>query len=254
MQCTHYRESIHELVDGTIGPIRRAELERHLDECAACRALAEDLRAILDTAASLDPLDPPDGVWFQIAGRLHQEGRVAAPPPPAPAASRRHVALLALAAALVLAVGASVMVLLPQLRTNNAPSRLASSAPAAPPGKAGSAVAVEGVEEEFRLAEQHYQNAIAKLEQAAKLDQSSGNPAMLDAQTAAMLQKNLQVIDQAIAESRGALRAEPQSAPARDSLFDALKRKVVLLQDTIALMNEMRKGNSAGAAQILDKS
>lgn len=253
MQCTHYRESIHELVDGTIGPIRRAELERHLDECAACRALAEDLRAILDTAASLDPLDPPDGVWFQIAGRLHQEGRVAAPPPPAPAASRRHVALLALAAGLVLAAGASVMVLLPQLRTNGA-SPLASSAPAAPPGNAGSAVAVESVEEEFRLAEQHYQNAIAKLEQAAKLDQSSGNPAILDAQTAAMLQKNLQVIDQAIAESRVALRAEPQSAPARDSLFDALRRKVVLLQDTIALMNEMRKGNSAGAAQILDKS
>jgi CHASE3 domain sensor protein len=66
-----------------------------------------------------------------------------------------------------------------------------------------------------------------------------------------MLQKNLQVIDEAIAESRAALRAEPQSAPARDSLFDALKRKVALLQDTIALMNEMRKGNAAGAAQII---
>ena len=41
-----------------------------------------------------------------------------------------------------------------------------------------------------------------------------------------MLQKNLQVIDQAIAESRAALRSEPQSAPARDSLFDALKRSL----------------------------
>jgi hypothetical protein len=62
------------------------------------------------------------------------------------------------------------------------------------------------------------------------------------------------VIDSAIAESRAALRAEPQSAPARDSLFDALKRKVALLQDTIALMNEMRKGNAAGAAQIIQGS
>ena len=67
-----------------------------------------------------------------------------------------------------------------------------------------------------------------------------------------MLQKNLQVIDLAIAESRAALRNEPQSVPARDSLFDALKRKVVLLQDTIALMNQMRKGDAAGAAQIVD--
>jgi hypothetical protein len=69
-----------------------------------------------------------------------------------------------------------------------------------------------------------------------------------------MLQKNLQVIDQAIAESRAALRSEPLSASARDSLFDALKQKVALLQDTIALMNEMRKGNSSGAAQLLDGS
>jgi hypothetical protein len=115
-------------------------------------------------------------------------------------------------------------------------------------------VNVESVEEEFRLAEKHYQNAIAKLEQAARLDQaaSGGSPSALDPQTAAMLQKNLQVIDQAIAESRSALRAEPLSAPARDSLFDALRRKVALLQDTIALMNEMRKGNAAGAAQIVD--
>jgi len=108
------------------------------------------------------------------------------------------------------------------------------------------------VEAEFRLAEQHYQNAIAKLEQAARLDQAGRDQNTLDAQTAAMLQKNLQVIDQAITESRDAVRSEPLSAAARDSLFDALRRKVALLQDTIALMNEMRKGNSAGAAQIVD--
>ena len=261
MQCSQYRESIHELVDGTIGPIRRAELERHLDECAACRALAEDLRVIQDTAASLDPLEPPDGVWLQIAGRLRQAGRLAAPPLPVPVAARRHVALLALAAALVLAVGASIMVLLPRWREDTTTARLAT--PSAPAAQGASAaqqgnppaeVAVESVEEEFRLAEQHYQNAIAKLEQAARLDQPAANATTLDAQTAAMLQKNLQVIDQAIAESRAALRSEPQSAAARDSLFEALRRKVALLQDTIALMNEMRKGNSAGAAQILNKS
>jgi hypothetical protein len=69
-----------------------------------------------------------------------------------------------------------------------------------------------------------------------------------------VLEKNPPVIDQAIAESRSALQSEPQSAPARDSLFEALRQKVNLLQDTIALMNEMRKGNSAGAAQIVDGS
>jgi anti-sigma factor RsiW len=258
MTCTQYREWIEDLVDGTIVPIRRAELERHLAACSECRALAADLQIIHDTAASLDPLEPPAGVWLQIAGRLRQQGRVAPPPQPEVKRRARHTALLAIAAALVLLVGGSITLLWTQYRGQNAPAATpVASAPApgtAPAGNAPADVNVESVEAEFRLAEQHYQNAIAKLEQAARLDQaaSGGSPSALDPQTAAMLQKNLQVIDQAIAESRSALRAEPLSAPARDSLFDALRRKVALLQDTIALMNEMRKGNAAGAAQIVD--
>jgi anti-sigma factor RsiW len=246
-----YRESIQELIDGTIGAIRRAELERHLAECAECRSFLADMEAIGQTAGALDPLEPPDGVWLQIAGRLRQEGRVQ-PPPARPQRSPRY-AMLAIAATLVLAVGGSIVALLTHYRSNTAaPPAAATTAAATPSGTANADLAVESVEAEFRLAEQHYQNAIAKLEQAARLDQAAHDGNTLDAQTAAMLQKNLQVIDQAIAESRDAVRSEPLSAAARDSLFDALRRKVALLQDTIALMNEMRKGNSAGAAQIVD--
>jgi anti-sigma factor RsiW len=245
---TAYRESIQELIDGTIGAIRRAELERHLAECAECRSFLADMEAIRQTAGALDPLEPPDGVWLQIAGRLRQEGRVQ-PPPARPQRSPRY-AMLAIAATLVLAVGGSTVALLTRYRSNTAAPPTAATTAATPHANAD--LAVESVEAEFRLAEQHYQNAIAKLEQAARLDQAARDGNTLDAQTAAMLQKNLQVIDQAIAESREAVRSEPLSAAARDSLFDALRRKVALLQDTIALMNEMRKGNSAGAAQIVD--
>ncbi len=246
---TAYRESIQELIDGTIGGIRRAELERHLAECAECRSFLADMETIRQTADSLDRLEPPDRVWLQIAGRLRQEGRVQLPQP-RPARSPRY-ALLAIAAALVLAVGASIVALVSQYRATPATPPTAAATAAEPTGT-NADLAVESVEAEFRLAEQHYQNAIAKLEQAARLDQAGRDANTLDAQTAAMLQKNLQVIDQAIAESREAVRSEPLSAAARDSLFDALRRKVALLQDTIALMNEMRKGNSAGAAQIVD--
>ena len=249
---TTYRESMQELIDGTIGTIRRAELERHLADCAECRSFLADMEVIRKATDSLDPLEPPDGVWLQIAGRLRQEGRVQAPPAPMPSRAPRY-AVLAITASLVLAVGVAIGLLVTQYRNAGSPAPTTASAPAAP-GTPAETVDVGSVEAEFRLAEQHYQNAIAKLEQAARLDQAAsgaGDNAM-DAQTAAMLQKNLQVIDQAIAESRAALRSEPLSASARDSLFDALKRKVALLQDTIALMNEMRKGNSAGAAQIVD--
>jgi hypothetical protein len=58
----------------------------------------------------------------------------------------------------------------------------------------------------------------------------------------------------AIADSSAAVHAEPTSVAAREALFDALKQKVSLLQDTISLINEMRKGNNVGAAQVLNKS
>ena len=243
MECARYLEAIHELADGVLGPIRRAELQLHLNDCDACRALADDLVRLRSLTTSLDRPSPPDRVWLQIAGRLRQEGRVTAPVT-ATGRAGRQAALLAIAAGLVIAVGVSLVLLGPGFRASRQPRPL----PGAPSqGNAATADAVQSVETEFRLAEQHYQNAIAKLEQAAKSEEGA-----FDAQTAAMLQKNLQVIDQAIAESRAALRTEPQSAPARDSLFDALKRKVVMLQDTIALMNEMRKGDSAGAAQLIE--
>jgi len=39
MACSQFINSIHEMVDGTIGSIRRAELEMHLAQCDDCRAL-----------------------------------------------------------------------------------------------------------------------------------------------------------------------------------------------------------------------
>ena len=48
------------------------------------------------------------------------------------------------------------------------------------------------------------------------------------------------------------MRAEPLNTQAQDSLFDAFRSKIALLQDTIALINEVRKGNQAEAARIAD--
>ena len=244
MPCQRYAQSIQELVDGTLGAIRTAELEQHLEECASCRQFADDVQRIRDVAGTFDRLEPPAGVWLQVAGRLRQEGRVQ-PPAPVRRARQSRYALLGIAAALIVAVGGSLVVLMPYLRSGDGPED-AMVQPAASGSGAGSEPA-QSIEDHFRIAEQHMQTGIAKLEEAAKADES-----VMDPQTAAMLKKNLEMIDQAIAESRAALRAEPQSTIARDSLFNALRRKVALLQDTIALMNEMRKGDAAGAAQVVE--
>ena len=237
MYCTQYRDVIQELVDGTLGPIRRAELQTHLDQCDECRALVADLQKIRAAAASLDRPAPRDHVWMQIAGRLRQEGRVTG----TTASPARNLAWLALAASLVIAVGASIYVLLP-LRSQQATT---TSTPTG--GNAAAPSTVQSAADEMQIAEQHMQAAIEGLQRAADM-----NDGTIDPETRAVIQKNLQVLNGFIAESQAAVQSDPQNAPARASLFDALRQKVTLLQDTIALMNELRKGNSAGAAQIID--
>jgi len=253
MSCNRYRDAIHELVDGTLGPVRRAELQTHLDVCPECVALVADLQKIRDAAATLDPVQPRDHVWMQIAGRLRQEGRVTVAAP----SRHRHLAVFAMAAALVLAIAGSLYVL--RLTDTPPPTNTATtenpgattpvSNDATARGNAVSSDAVQSITDDLAAADQHYQSAISKLQDIAKASGGS-----LDPDTAAVIDENHKIIDQAIAESRNALQSAPQSAPAQHSLFEALSQKVTLLQSTIALMNEMRKGNSAGAAQLVDRA
>src|SRR3954462_13739188 len=112
MACPRYEDAIQELGDGRLGPIRRSELQIHLDQCDDCRALLRDLEQIRDLAGTLDRPLPPNRMWIQIAGQLQQEGRPRAPAPP-PARARSRALLLAIAAAVVLTVGASLVYLLP---------------------------------------------------------------------------------------------------------------------------------------------
>jgi hypothetical protein len=122
-------------------------------------------------------------------------------------------------------------------RIDRTSARVASSA---------SQTAPTSVKAEFDLAEAQYISAIAGLESIAKNEQSA-----LDMETADVLQANLTVIDGAITESRAALQTEPDNPTAQESLFEALRSKLELLQDVVALINEMRKGNPEGAARIV---
>jgi anti-sigma factor RsiW len=248
MACQRNIDRIQDAVDGTLGSIRRADLEMHLNECDDCRALYEDLVRVRDAAAALPPLEAPDRAWLQIAGRLRQEGRIHELPKPA-LARRPYTAWLAAAAALVIVVGGAALLM---TRPTPAPSTQTATAPATAPANSGNAPpakSVETVQTEVDAAQQQFEKAIGDLEKVAKANQSA-----LDPGTSQTIEKNLGIIDQAIAENRAAVKAEPASVAARETLFEALREKVSLLQDTIALINEMRKGNNAAAAQLVNKS
>ena len=247
MACDRYLNSIHESIDGTIGSIRRAELEMHLDQCEDCRALHDDLKRIHDAAAALPALDAPDLAWLQIAGRLRQEGRIQQEVKTPASGRRAYVGWLAAAAAVILAVAASVLLLKPG--AGPAPQTAQSAPATAPAAAATDPRALESATTAVEAAQDQFEKAIADLEKVAKANQQ-----VLDPATSTTIDKNLGILDQAIAENRAAVKTVPTSVAARETLFETLRQKVNLLQDTITLINEMRKGNNAAAAQLVNKS
>jgi anti-sigma factor RsiW len=240
MSCKDYSQAIAEFVDGALDPARQRELERHVEGCAACRALIADLKSIQAAAFTLDRRELPPHILPALKARLREE-----PLPSSrgtllafPRSRAATAAWMAAAAALLFITTAAVWSLIGPANARH--DDQAQTTPADP----GDPVA--SLQAELQAATKHYENAIQQLEQIAKSDNGA-----LDPQVAAVFQKNMQVINQAIDESRAALQSQPSSTDAQEGLFDAMRSKVALLQQTVELINEMRKGNQAEAGRLL---
>jgi hypothetical protein len=237
MSCQDYaREEraalIGDYVDGTMDEAQRASLESHLSACASCRAMASDFSVIRAATLTLEAQVPPPHVWRKLSASIEAE------PKPLLGLGGAYWwrALAPVAAMVVLVVALSWTA---GRLTPVANERLARVSP-------GAASEPATIAAEYRLAEQDLTNTIVGLERIAADERST-----LDMETADVLKANLTVLDGAIGESREALQKEPENDVAQQSLFDALRHKIALLQDTIALINEMRKGNQEGAARIV---
>lgn len=244
MNCHEIELELGDYVDGTLAPERVRAVESHVTACADCRSMVADFTAIRGAARTLEPQMPAAHVWTHIAAALEHDQHAAA------LESRQRLApwwrlttgamawkpLLAAAAMVVILTGAT------WVAWHDASTRVGSfQASAVAPVQGDATLAPE-----VQLAEQGYSTAIGDLE---RVTQEQGGS--LDPETAKVMKANLAVIDQAIGQSREALKTEPANPTARESLFDALRSKVQLLQDTVALINEMRKGNQEGAARIM---
>jgi hypothetical protein len=235
MNCELYEDLLDDYVDGMRasghpGDARFAAFERHLAGCTRCQALVGDLTSIRLTASTLDEHVPPPRLWARIASSIDEQQRqpwwqrqLGTSSAWVPAAVAASIALL------LLAGGWDVWE-----RSQ---------------GETPQEVNVAPSEGESVPAEQHYEQAIASLQQLA-----DAQNAALDPETRAVLTKNLAVIDRAIDESRAALTQEPASTLAQESLLDALETKVALLQDTVALASDTGGGpDPAGLARELNQ-
>jgi hypothetical protein len=230
---TEWTDKLSDYLDEELEAAERAAVDAHLRECADCSGVLNGLRRVvaLAQAAAVDVRRPQADLWTGVVGRID---RIRQP---------RRVSLtvtqLAAAAVLVAAVsGGLAWQFAPPsggqgLRSEtSATDDVARAFPGSPErgtreAAAGeNGVAIVGVS----LADDQYDAAVADLERA--LNQGRGK---LDKATIAVVEQNLQTIDQAIAQAREALASDPANSYLSGHLVEARRRKLDLLRRATAL-------------------
>jgi hypothetical protein len=229
MNMRHYSDE--ELILFHYGEARRpAQVERHLQQCESCASTSGDITRVLALADGENVPARDDRYGLEVWQRIRHELPVQESSWPARGLARWWTWMPATgpwAAAIAAAVMVALIVAAGVVRLRR-PALATSDRPAATVDARDLALSVES---ELQEAEQHYQRAIAGLEAITQAEQGR-----LDPTSAATLAHNLAVIDQAIAESRAAMKAQPDSALAQQSLLDGLQSKVGLLQAAVELI------------------
>jgi len=235
MKCPKAQRYISRSIDGELTGRKALGLERHLERCADCRALAEDFRTIAGGAAKLDAPEPSPSVWTDIKSRL-----VALEQNPA-AGKRQDLAPPALWLGLPALRFAGVAALALVLIASGVLVGLRLGRPGLPAGpEAGEKYTLAKLDE----AEAHYQQAIQALSQAFASEKGALAPQVVE-----LFERNLGVIDSTIRACRAAVLAEPDDLQARNFLLAAYTEKLTLLDSALDL--QRRDQETAGKGKIL---
>jgi anti-sigma factor RsiW len=217
-----FTSRLSDYIDGEIESAERAAIEAHLAECAGCRATVAELRAVAATAAALPDAPPAADLWPGIESRLG----AAIPVLPFRSAPRRFSFTLPQ----LVAAGLALMVLSGGLvwvsRLGDPRTSLPAIVAKAPEAEAPEPEPLVPVS----FADSHFDEAVADLEKtlAAARDK-------LDPETVRIIEDNLLSIDQAIEQSRKALRADPANVYLNNHFAASRNRKLALLRRASAL-------------------
>src|SRR5258707_1896825 len=192
MTGPHMDAQLNEYVDGTLAARDRASVDAHLAECAECRAAVAQLRSLAAAAATLPKsIEPARDLWEAIDQRIRHRATW----------NVQRVSRRALAAAAVLIIALGLYRLLPPSTAHY------------PAGQGWAAVQAD------------FDRASDQLSGILAAERERLRP-----ETVALVERNLAIIDAAIAESRAALARDPASAELRRLFAAAARQKVELLR------------------------
>jgi anti-sigma factor RsiW len=225
----HVTDHLSAYLDDDLDAPARAAVERHLGSCAACARELQALRRLVAYAGAVVSQDAPPAsdLWPGIEARL--TGANVSTFHPGRGRGSRVVSFsilqLAAAAALLMAVSATAAwfargnVAAPQ-------STVATTAIQAEIEPRAAADAIRPV----NFADAQYDAAVADLESALDERRNDLNP-----RTVEILERNLKLIDAAIAQARQALEEDPGNAYLNRHLVESRKRKLDLLRRAAAI-------------------
>lgn len=75
MRCDDVIQLLDEYSDDALLPAAHEAIDRHLEDCSACRAALASLRKLIQEAAGLPPLAPRRDLWPGIKSRMSSRRR-----------------------------------------------------------------------------------------------------------------------------------------------------------------------------------
>ena len=210
---SHRPELLSPYLDGELDAGSREAVEQHLATCVSCRDILRDLKAIVAAAPEFAGSPPGRDLWPGIAAGIDRSREAALPARAVP----RLFTLRQLIAASVLLASAAGGLAWFAARGEGAPP----SPPLAGPATEAPTTSLAGM----TRADSAYGGATAELEQV--LVEGRGR---LDTATVRVIEQSLIVIDQAIAEARAAIAADPANAYLNGQIAANMRRKLDLLR------------------------
>lgn len=210
-----WTEKLSEYLDETLPAGEREALEAHLTTCAECRGTLDELRRVVDRARGLDDRQPSKDLWSGIATRIGSKAVVSIDRARVPARTARRLSFSvpqALAAGIALMIVSSGAVWL-SLRGHGSIQ---------PPADTSRSIDMPAA---WHQVDSSVDPVVANLR--STLQQ---NRAQLSDSTVRILEKNLAIIDSAIAEARRALDADPNNNYLNHHLADVVRRRGDLLR------------------------
>ncbi len=266
LTCDQFADGLGDLLERDVNDAARTGLEGHALACAECGPLLADLRKLRIDAANMPTLEPSRDLWSGIAARIETPVVEIMPGRGAVAShggtgerwnggtekQRRRLApmWMGVAAAGLVAITASVTYHLTKSTIDvRSPAAVASTVPAAAAPTVAAAVPAAASQSDSTVPRLNRSTVPPVLQNVARPSAVQtydleirrlnailvSRRSQLDTTTIAVVEKNLRVIDDAIAQCKAALERDPASRFLIESLNDALDTKVQLLRTAAQL-------------------